>query len=107
MLKEIFDEVGIEVASLFAGLAGGLASITKDKNLTRGQRFITVVVGGLISAYLTPIFGIFLNMPDQAKYGIGFVIGYSGLRSVEWVIEKYFKKKPTDQEEQKDNNENA
>lgn len=105
MLKEIFDEVGIEVASLFAGLAGGLASITKEKELTRTQRFITVVVGGLISAYLTPVFGIFLNMPDQAKYGVGFVIGYSGLRSVEWIIEKYFKKEITEDKE-KENNEN-
>ena len=106
MLKEIFNEVGIEVASLFAGLAGGLASITKEKELTRTQRFITVVVGGLISAYLTPVFGIFLNMPDQAKYGVGFVIGYSGLRSVEWIIEKYFKKEITEEEE-KENNENS
>lgn len=92
MLKEIFNEVGIEVASLFAGLAGGLASITKEKKLTKTQRFITVIVGGLTAAYLTPVFSILINMPDQAKYGVGFVLGYSGLRSVEWVIEKYFKK---------------
>ena len=77
---------------LFAGLAGALASITKEKELTRTQRFITVIVGGFLSAYLTPMVSLAINMPDQAKYGVGFVIGYSGLRSVEWIINKYFKK---------------
>lgn len=93
MIKEIFNEVGLDLATLFAGLAGGLASITKEKELTRTQRFITVLVGGFLSAYLTPLITIAINMPEKAQYGVGFVIGYSGLRSVEWIIEKYFKKK--------------
>ena len=92
MIKEIFNEVGIEFSMLFAGLAGALASITKEKELTRTQRFITVIVGGFLSAYLTPLISLAINMPEQAKYGVGFVIGYSGLRSVEWIIRKYFKK---------------
>ena len=91
-MKEIFQEVGIEFSMLFAGLAGALASITKEKELTRTQRFITLIVGGFLSAYLTPMVSLAINMPDQAKYGVGFVIGYSGLRSVEWIINKYFKK---------------
>ena len=97
MIKEIFQEVGIEFSMLFAGLAGALASITKEKELTRTQRFITVLIGGFLSAYLTPIISLAINMPDQAKYGVGFVIGYSGLRSVEWLIEKYFKKNKKDE----------
>lgn len=92
MVKELFKEFGLDIAVLFAGFAGSLASITKEKNLSRGQRIVTVLVGGLVAAYMTPIFGNMWQLSDELKYGIGFVLGYSGLRSMEYIIEKYFKK---------------
>jgi hypothetical protein len=93
MVKELFKEFGLDLAVLFAGFAGSLASITKEKNLSRWQRVVTVAVGGLIAAYMTPIFGNMWSLSEEFKYGIGFVLGYTGLRSMEYILEKYFKKK--------------
>ena len=98
MVKELFKEFGLDLAVLFAGFAGSLASITKEKNLSRGQRIVTVLVGGLVAAYMTPIFGNMWSLSEELRYGIGFVLGYSGLRSMEYILEKYFKKTPKDNE---------
>lgn len=92
MVKEFFREFGLEVAAMAAGFAGALASVTREKELSIGQRFLTVTVGGLIAGYTTPLFSLVLNMNEEVKYGVAFILGYSGLRSVEWVIQKWFKK---------------
>jgi uncharacterized membrane protein YeaQ/YmgE (transglycosylase-associated protein family) len=98
-MRDFFLQFGLDMKLLFAGFAGALASITKEKELSWFQRFITMMVGGFVSAYMTPIITSAINMDEEMKYGIGFIIGYTGLRTVEWVIEKYFKKKPEDKEE--------
>ena len=94
MIKEFLREFGLDLATIMAGFGGALASITKEKELTIGQRVITVVVGGLVAGYMTPILGRMINMGEEVRYGLGFVLGYTGLRGVEWIINKWFKKIP-------------
>jgi hypothetical protein len=98
-MKDFFLQFGLEMKLLFAGFAGALASITKEKELSWFQRFVTVLVGGFVSTYMTPIVSKTINVGDEMKYGVGFILGYTGLRTVEWVMNKYFKKKTEDSEE--------
>lgn len=98
-MKDFFLQFGLDMKLLFAGFAGALASLTKERELSWFERFVTVLVGGFVSAYMTPWVGKMINMGDEMKYGVGFILGYTGLRTVEWIISKYFKKQPEDSED--------
>lgn len=99
MIKEFLKDFGLDIAMLMAGFAGALASITKERELTIGQRVITVAVGGFVAGYMTPIISQMINMSEEFKYGVGFILGYTGLRSVEWAIGKWFKKPPSNKKQ--------
>ncbi|MBW3519522.1 hypothetical protein [Flavobacterium sp. NKUCC04_CG] len=88
-MKKFFDLIGLEMILFFAGIAGGITSLTKKpKEMTRGQKIITVLAGGFAANYLTPLLGDWLDLTDKSLYGIAFLLGYSGLKSVELFIQK-------------------
>ena len=64
----------------------------REQNL-REQVFS--VIGGTMSAnYLTPVVIDTFNLQtDSLQYGVAFVIGFGGLKVVEFVYEKWFFKK--------------
>jgi len=87
------QEFGIEIIFLIGGLAGGIVSLTtKPKNMTRKQQFLTVIAGGFTANYLTPLVGDWLGLTDKSLYGIAFVLGYTGLVSVELIIKRFHSK---------------
>lgn len=87
------QEIGIEVIVFIAGLAGGITSLsTKPKNMTRSQQFLSVLAGGFTANYLTPLVGAWLNLSDNTLYGVGFLLGYSGLKVVELLMKKLHSK---------------
>jgi len=96
---KFFNEIGLDVALLIAGLSGGLVSLRKDEKLTTWQKFLTVVSGGLIATYLTPLFIYFVTkmfgaeMVEGTKieYGLSFIVGYMGLKAIEFLITKITK----------------
>lgn len=96
MLK-FLQEIGIDIAILIAGLSGGLVSLRKDEKLSTKQKILTVLSGGLIATYLTPIFlrlaEKLIGTDTKIEYGLAFVIGYMGLKAIELLITKLFKQK--------------
>ena len=85
---ELLKALGIDMIVFIAGLAGGIAFISKGGKLTRFQKFTTVLSGGFTANYLTPLVAEWLNLSDKALYGIAFLLGYGGLKSVEtfWLL---------------------
>ena len=82
-------EFGIDVGLLTSGLFGAILLTSKDTamNLTRT---ISSVVGGAASAnYITPIV-VNLAKLDNAHYhyGIAFLLGFLGLRGIEYFSKK-------------------
>ena len=94
-LHEIFQglgqwlkTIGIEAAFIIAGIFGGLVNISKETKMTFWQKAVSIISGGAAANYLTPVLVGFLNISENTKFGIAFVIGYMGLKSIELVIVK-------------------
>ena len=87
------ESIGIKTVLFIAGVGGGLANLMKASNLTYYQKFITVLVGGFSANYLTPIVGSIMNLNDDTLYGIAFLVGFGGLKSIEILFEKIVNKK--------------
>jgi hypothetical protein len=82
-------DFGIDVGLLISGLFGAILLTSKDTavNLTRT---ISSLVGGAASAnYITPIV-VNLAKLDNAHYhyGIAFLLGFLGLRGIEYFSKK-------------------
>lgn len=82
-------EFGIDVGLLTSGLFGAILLTSKDTamNLTRT---VSSVIGGAASAnYITPIV-VNLAKLDNAHYhyGIAFLLGFLGLRGIEYFSKK-------------------
>lgn len=92
---DFLKNIGIDIAILIAGLSGGLVSLRKDEKLSMWQKILTVASGGLIATYLTPILvplaEKIVGENSNIEYGMGFVVGYMGLKSIEFVISKFVK----------------
>lgn len=83
---EFLKDMGIETALMISGFAGGVASVSRNKQLSFWQKSITIASGGLIANYLTPLVFDFLKLSNSTRYGIGFLVGYTGLVLVELMV---------------------
>jgi uncharacterized membrane protein len=90
--------LGFEMAMFLAGLAGAWVSTNRNKHLTTLERVSAVFSGGFIANYVTPIFTSILNFSESTMYGMAFIVGYIGMKSVEYIIdyihEKFEKNEP-------------
>lgn len=95
-MKEIYlflKDLGADLALMLAGLFGGIAFITKPNELTFWQKVLTVVTGIGTANYLTPIVIYLTHLPEKLGYGLAFVLGFMGFKAIEYLIQRYKKKK--------------
>lgn len=86
---EILKYLGIETPSFIAGMSGGIAVLTKNKDMTKVQKFFTIMSGGCIANYLTPVMVYYFNLDNKLVNGVAFLLGYSGLKIVESIIKMF------------------
>jgi hypothetical protein len=84
--------LGIEVPIFIAGSSGAIVFLTKTTKMTKTQQFLTILAGGLSANYLTPLVGDWLGLEIKVLYGLAFLLGYSGMKSVELILGVIFKK---------------
>ena len=84
--------LGIKYVLFISGIAGGVVSLDKRKQLNWFEKFTAVLSGGFAANYLTPLITSWLSFTDDVRYGIGFIIGYGGLKLVELVYLRFEKK---------------
>jgi hypothetical protein len=87
------EAIGIKTILFVAGLGGGLANLMKESKLNFWQRFLAVLTGGFSANYLTPLVGSLMNLTDDTLYGIAFLVGFGGLKSIEILFERVVNKK--------------
>lgn len=88
-IKEFADylaDYGFAIALFLAGVFGALVSLPKHKHLTFWQSCLTIFSGGFIATYITPIIINVDKVSSSTQCGMAFILGYSGLKSIEWII---------------------
>jgi len=87
-VSETLLDYGFSIGYAIAGLFGAFAALSKERNLTISQRIFTILSGGATAAYITPLFiDVFHLNTNGSQYGAAFIVGFSGLKTVEWTID--------------------
>jgi len=94
------EEIGFKLGIFLAGCAGAVASFLNPQELKWYERALTIFVGGVSAMYITPfavtVVDVLHKVNPSAQLFLGFLIGYSGLKSIELAIvqvKKRFKRK--------------
>jgi hypothetical protein len=84
-----FKDIGIDLAYGIAGIFGGIAFVSKPNQMSIAQKFLTVVTGVGTATYITPLALMILHLPTEYGYAVAFLIGFSGLKTIELLINKF------------------
>lgn len=95
-MKEILEEVGINIGISVAGLFGSLILIGKDAALQWKTSIFSIISGVASANYLTPVFIDIIRLDPKYEISIGFVLGFLGLKGVEMVSNKLVKSSKND-----------
>lgn len=79
------QDLGFEIALFIAGCLGAMSNINNQK-LKVWQKLIAFLSGGAIANYLTPLIFIYFNLNENTKFGIAFLLGFSGMEGVKYII---------------------
>ena len=83
---EAMLDYGFSVVFFIAGVFGALASLVRQRQLSFTERMVTILSGGATAAYITPMLIEMVSLSEGSSYGMAFVIGFAGLKMVEWII---------------------
>ena len=84
MQDQIPPVLGIKLATLVAGFAGGVVSLSYVKRLSTIQSVSAVISGMLSAAYLTPAAIMYLDIATRPglENGVAFFIGLTGMHII-------------------------
>jgi hypothetical protein len=83
---------GLDVSLMLAGLMGALMMMSKTAGLNNVRSLLATVGGAASANYLTPLILHITKLdPDPSySYAIAFLLGFTGLRSIELITSKLF-----------------
>ena len=86
-------DLGFNIGLALSGLLGSLVTIWRSKKkMNVKEQALSMIAGTLSANYLTPLVVSFMDLKDNTQFGVAFVVGFGGLKAVEYVYEKYFTK---------------
>ena len=93
-ILHVLRAIGIDFVLIISGCSGAVSLLTSKKNTVMNwkEKASIFLAGGLSANYLTPLVIHLTNLSDEYRAGFGFLIGYSGLKTVEFLIKKREKK---------------
>jgi hypothetical protein len=92
MLREILQEIGINIGISVAGLFGSLLLIGKSATTNLRATFFSIVSGVASANYITPVVVDIANIDPDYDMSIAFILGFLGLKGVELVTNKFLNK---------------
>ena len=85
----ILKDYGIDVGLLVSGLFGSILLSSKDSARNLGKTVSSLVGGAASANYITPIVISITKMDDtHYHYGIAFLLGFLGLKGIEFFSNK-------------------
>jgi hypothetical protein len=77
---------GVKYATLLAGFAGGVVSLSYVKALRPWEMVAAVGVGTITAAFLTPGLIAYLRVPTGAESAAAFLVGLTAMNTVPGII---------------------
>jgi hypothetical protein len=85
----ILKDYGIDIGLLVSGLFGSILLSSKDSARNLGKTVSSLVGGAASANYITPIVISITKMDDtHYHYGIAFLLGFLGLKGIEFFSNK-------------------
>lgn len=85
--------IGMNVGLAVSGFFGSLLLVGKQKEQNLRDQIFSVIGGTMSANYLTPVVIDSLKLETESlHYGVAFVIGFGGLKVVEYLSNKWFHK---------------
>ena len=77
--------LGVKLASLVAGFAGGVVSLSFVRELTQLQAVLAVLTGSLCAGYLTPVMALYLPavLPEPT---LAFLVGLTSMNLIPGIL---------------------
>lgn len=89
-VKQFLLEIGINIGMALSGFFGSLLLVGKQKDADIRTQMFSVIAGTLSANYVTPLVVDVANLDMQsAQFAIAFLVGFGGLKIVEWLDHKY------------------
>ena len=87
-MKELIQELGINIGISIAGLFGSLIMIGRSAALQWKTTMFSIITGVTSANYLTPIVVDIARVDVKYQMSVGFVLGFLGLKGVELISSK-------------------
>lgn len=84
------SEIGINIGLMVGGFFGSLITIKKNRDLK--EQLLSVVTGTMSANYLSPLLIDWFELTGSSQYGTAFIVGFGGLKMVEAIYDRFFKK---------------
>lgn len=95
------NEYGIDVGLLISGLFGAILLTSKDSARNYGKTISSLVGGAASANYIAPVVITFTKLNDNHyQYGIAFLLGFLGLKGIEYFSTKLLPKTIVDEEDE-------
>jgi hypothetical protein len=95
-MKEILQEIGINIGISVAGLFGSLLLIGKQATANLRNTFFAIISGVASANYITPLVMDISKVDVKYQMSVAFVLGFLGLKGVEYITNKLIKKEKND-----------
>lgn len=91
-MKEILQDIGINIGISVAGLFGSLLLIGKTATTNLKTTFFSLISGVASANYITPLVMDISRVDVKYQMSVAFILGFLGLKGVEFFSNKFIKK---------------
>jgi len=82
----VIEIPGVKLGIAVAGFAGGVASLSYLRPLSKLQAGVSVLTGALFATYVTPVVTAQFNLSQTTEHGAAFLLGLCAMNIIPGVL---------------------